>query len=135
MKDMKPFAFFVLIFTLFTSCGQKFLNETVSGVYVPVGYVNTFDTLKLKGNGTYTRKLLDKSRQLAWEMEGHWFLENSNELKFRSFFVNLDRDLATYPDLVIDTTGGWSSILEMKNDTITFCLGYFDGENCYQKIK
>lgn len=131
---MKPLMILICSSFLLVSCHQKFTIETVSGIYVPKNYIYTFDTIQLTPSGNYTRKLYDKSRNSGWKMTGKWFLGKNGELELRSFFVNFDRDLSLYPELVLDTTGGWSAIFEMNSDTIQFCVGHYEGLNCYHKI-
>lgn len=118
-----------------TSCVERFNKEEVYGIYAAVGYKNTFDTLWLKENEVYHRKVYDKNKKLVLEMDGKWTIKNNEEIQFYSFYFNLDDDLIKFPESVKDTTGGRSAILETDNGTIQFCVGYYQGENCYQKIK
>ncbi len=125
----------ILLLLALASCAQHFTKQEVLGTYVPVGYKNTFDTIQLRQDGVYHRKVFDKSSKLILEMDGKWEIRNDAEIQFYSFYFNLDDDLIKFPELVKDTTRGRSGILEMHNNTIQFCLGYYQGENCYQRVK
>lgn len=130
---MKNIAFFILVFL--SSCDVQFQEKELYGVYAPVNYKNTFDTIQLKPQGTYHRKVFNKNNKLVLEMNGKWSLENNTIIHFDSYFLNLDRDIAKFPALLKDTSGGGGGRLEFRNKTIQFCVGYHEEENCYQKIK
>lgn len=119
----------------FASCDEHFEAEELYGYYAPVGYKNTFDTIQLKPDSVYHRKVYDKNSELVLEMNGKWQIERNNILHFTPFYLNLDVDLAKFPQSVNDTSGGWQGRLETRKGVIGFCVGYFENENCYRKVR
>jgi len=124
----------MLLVTL-SSCDQQFTESDLYGVYSPMNYKNTLDTIQIKSGGIYHRKVYDRNGNLALEMSGKWNIKGRNEIQFYSFFQNLDRDIFQFPELLSDTTGGLSATLESKENTIQFCIGHYQGKNCYRKNK
>jgi hypothetical protein len=117
-----------------TSC-SFFTNETsLYGKYVPVNYKVTFDTLVLKQNQIYSRKIYDKDKKIVFSTTGKWKLVNGTKIVFENFFENFDRDLNRFPELLSDTLGGVEVVIETGLNNNSFCFGYFPGENCYNKI-
>lgn len=120
---------------LLSSCDDHFEKNELLGNYASVNYKNTFDTIQLKPHGEYHRRIYDRNNKLALESNGKWSLEKNTIIHFDSYFLNLDRDVAQFPELLQDTVGGGGGHLEARNNTIQFCVGYHPGEDCYQKIK
>jgi hypothetical protein len=123
-----------ILILFFSSCDIHFTEKEMYGFYSPENYKNTYDTIYLKPQGIYHRKVFDKNRKLALEMYGKWVLEKNTTIRFESFFLNLDRDIIKFPELLSDTSdngGGW---IDTKKNNIQFCVGYNEGENCYQKV-
>jgi hypothetical protein len=133
-----------LIYLLFTvlflsSCVDSFTEQEILGTYTPVDYRNCFDTIQLKINGVYHRRVYDIKKHLVLDMNGKWHFKNKKNsvIEFSSYFHNLDRDLIKFPELVTDTIGSWSHMIERSNKRIEFCVGYYSADlsnqNCYQK--
>ena len=125
----------LLALVLLSSCDEHFKEKQLYGTYAPLNYKNTFDTIQLNSHGEYHRWIYDVNNKLALKVAGKWRLEKNTILHFDSYFLNLDRDVAKFPELLQDTLGGGGGLIETHNGTIQFCVGYYDGENCYQKIK
>ena len=128
------YCLFILTF-LFSSCDQHFEEEELYGYYSPVGYKNNFDTIQLMPQGVYHRKVYDKNNKLLLESDGKWKLENKSAVHFDSFYLNFDDDLVKFPDNVKDSSAGWRGSLESRDNAIEFCVGHYQGENCYRKVK
>lgn len=131
MKALKV----VSVLLVLTACNKRFNEKDLYGCYSPVGFQNTYDTICLKADGIYHRKVYDKNKSLVLETTGKWFVEKKAIIHFDNFFLNLDRDIVKYRELVQDTLGGGGGLLENKKGIIQFCVGYHEGENCYQKIR
>lgn len=134
---MKSIRLIVITTTLFFSC-KSYTEKEIIGLYAPVNYNNTFDTIRLIEGGKYYRKVYDKNKTLVLKMEGKWNV-HSDIIEFESpYFYNLDRDLIKYPELMEDTVSNGNGYVGLKNGTIEFCIGYFSADlpdqNCYQKI-
>jgi hypothetical protein len=128
---MKYLLFFITCFSLL-SCNIN--EEDVFGYYAPINYKNTFDTIQIKDNGIYHRKVYDKDRNLLLEMDGKWrFANGRSSIQFSSFFLNLDSDI--YPEQLSDTLGEWQASINKHGNSIEFCVGYYVDENCYRKIQ
>jgi len=130
---MKVF-YLIFISLALSACNSRYEVNDLIGCYSPIGYVNTYDTICLNSNNTYCRKVYDKNKNLVLNMSGKWYLERNSTIQFNSFFLNLDRDIEKYNELIQDTLGGWSAMIENPKNKLTFCIGYYDGDNCYQKI-
>lgn len=130
---MKYF-FLILNIIFFVSCVERFEENEIYGKYSPIGYKNTYDTIEIKANGIYYRKIYNNEKSLVQNINSKWRIENKNQIQFDAFFINLDRDISKFPDLLNDTLNNWGAILETTNNKINFCIGFFDKENCYQKI-
>lgn len=120
---------------LLTACDFHFTENNLYGSYIPINYKNTYDTICIKPQKLYNRKVYDKNNNLVLNMQGRWELGENGTIRFHSFFLNLDRDVSKYPELLKDTLsdgGGWIS---KKDGIIQFCVGYNTGENCYKKVK
>lgn len=125
----------LLLWLLFCSCDEHFTEKELYGYYAPVGYKNNFDTIELKPKGVYYRKVYDKNNKLLLDTKGRWQFENNHSLKIDSFYLNLDNDLVRFPYLIKDIDMGITTYFDLKNGVIQFCVGYHQGENCYQKLK
>lgn len=126
-------AFFILI--LLSSCDERFEEKEVYGYYAPIDYKNSFDTIQLQPDGLYHRKVYDKNHKLILSMNGKWIFAKDHSIKLSSYYLNHDDDLVKFPYNVNDTFGEAETYFETKNGKIQFCLGYYQGENCYYKIK
>ena len=129
-----------LLSIFFFSCSNSIDLEDAVGTYVPENYENNFDTITLRSKGVYHRKVYDSDGNLVLNMKGKWMLgENKDEIRFRSFYLNLDDDLVKFPESVQDTSGGWSGLIEKEIGEMKFCLGYYSADlpdqNCYKKIR
>jgi len=68
------FSLSLYFIALFTRC--SFSENEMIGMYTPVNYKNTLDTINLQFNGNYHRKIYDKNRKLMLEMDGKWNMIN-----------------------------------------------------------
>lgn len=130
--------YLIWLFTLalLSSCDEHFEEKEMYGYYTPIDYKNNFDTLQLQPEGLYYRKVYDRNKKLLLEMNGKWKFENNHTLKLETFYHNLDDDLVKFPESVKDTTSGVTTSFESRNNTIQFCVGYYNDEkNCYGKVK
>lgn len=131
MKNLYALSLLVLL----SSCDENFKEKELYGNYAPINYKNTFDTIQLKPQGVYHRRVFDSNNKLVLKMDGKWSLEKNTIIHFNSYFLNLDRDVAKFPELLQDTSGGGGGLLGTHNGTIQFCVGYYETDNCYRKIK
>lgn len=126
----------LFLILLFSSCVEHFEEKEVYGYYTPVCYKNNFDTVWLKPDGIYHRKVYDRNKKLLLEMNGKWSLtEQKSKLKIDGFYLNLDDDLVKFPHLVMDTNMELISVIKTNNNAIEFCVGHRPDENCYQKVR
>jgi hypothetical protein len=126
---------YIFSFLFFCSCTEIQTEKKILGTYVPIGYKNTFDTITLMIKGNYQRKVYDKFNRLALSTTGRWKIDARNSITFKSFFLNFDRDVAQYPELLKDTSMELSVNLSKKDDSFYFCTGYYDDESCYIQKK
>ena len=117
----------------FVGCSVS--EDEIVGSYAAVGYVNCVDTIVLSQGGSYERKVYAANGNPLLRMRGRWELVDRARVTFHSFFFNLDRDLLKFPELLTDTTGGMSVIVERRNGSFGFCTGYLEGENCYSRVE
>lgn len=128
---MKQVVTFVLLISIISCMPSK---QEVVGKYVAQNYKNTFDTILILDGGLYERKVYDRKNELVLKMKGSW--EYSNQLlTLNSFFLNFDRDLELYPELLSDTTMVMEVLLTKNLNGLKFCTGHFENENCYTKIR
>jgi hypothetical protein len=125
----------ILLIPFLTSCARIHESSDLYGRYAPVGYKNTFDTIELKADNLYNRKIYSKENKQVSKMIGKWSFRNSGAIRFESFFLNLDRDIVKYPELLFDTTSGVSASIERQHGTVRFCVGYNEFANCYEKLE
>ena len=118
-----------------TSCDNSYTEKELYGSYTPVGYKNTFDTIELKPQNIYHRKVYDKNNKLVLEMNGKWIMKSTDKVQFSDFFFNLDRDVSKFPELLTDTDMSVETFFETRKGVIGFCTGYYQDSNCYRKVK
>lgn len=128
---MKSFFCLILLTVLF-SC-QNIGENDIYGKYVPISYVNTFDTLTIYKNGKCNRVVYDKNGKKLLNYNSKYTL-NGHTIKFSDFYLNLDIDLVAFPEDESDANTTFTTFFEKKNSDIVLCFGYHDGENCYKKI-
>jgi len=134
---MKMTGIFFLIGLLLGSC--SYTEKELIGAYSPTEYKNTFDTIQLKKNNEYHRKVYDINKKLVLEIDGKWSIEE-DVIEFKSpYFLNLDRDLVQFPELLQDTKSNGIGYIYSNNGTIEFCVGHLSAslpnQNCYHKLK
>ncbi len=134
LERMKPLISTLFIGTFFLSCDGQFKENELYGYYAPINYKNTFDTIQLQPHRKYHRRIYDNKSNLVLEMDGKWNLEKNTVIHFDSGFLNLDRDVVLFPELLNDTSEGWAGWIDIKQGRINFCVGYHEGENCYLKL-
>ncbi|RVU02626.1 hypothetical protein EOD41_01415 [Mucilaginibacter limnophilus] len=123
---------FLFIILFISSCVSKG-DQDIYGLYTPVNYVNTFDTIQLKQGGIYERRIFDRDNNLAFSMKGKW--ERKGQIiTFKNFFLNLDRDIKKFSELLTDTSGTIDVQYDVRNDIVVFCAGYYEEQNCYEKL-
>ncbi|MEP6464911.1 MAG: hypothetical protein ABJB05_01340 [Parafilimonas sp.] len=131
---MKIVVLFAIIILIFSACDNSYKEKELYGAYVPIDYKNTFDTIILKPNGEYNRKIYNKNNKRVLDMNGEWEFKNSNRLKIEGFYLNLDDDLIKFPNSINDTDMSIDTYFETQNSVIKFCVGYHHNGNCYKKI-
>lgn len=134
---MKRVIVFCLMILLFISC-RSYSEKDLIGVYTPVNYRNTFDTIHLKKNNKYYRTVYNKSKERVIEIRGEWSVRE-DVIEFKSlYFLNLDRDLVMYPELLQDTESNGLGYIWKKVGVFEFCVGYFGvdlpNQNCYRRL-
>ncbi|PWN65880.1 hypothetical protein [Chryseobacterium oncorhynchi] len=125
--------FIYLISFVITSCSNIKENE-LYGKYIPISYHNTYDTLVIKKNKEYERRVYNHNKKLLLDYKSTFQLESLGSIKFDNFYLNLDRDLVKMPEDVKDTDMSMTTNFEKKDKDIIICFGYHEGENCYKKI-
>jgi hypothetical protein len=127
----------LVVFTLLIleSCDEYFNERDLYGYYVPIGYVNTFDTIQLKPNSLYHRVVYDKNSKLLLKMEGQWIFKGGNRIVLNSLYLNLDDNLVEFPESANDTTTEMDAYFKTKGGHIQFCVGQYVDSNCYQKLE
>ncbi len=121
----------VLLLLLF-SC-QNISSEDIYGKYSPISYKNSFDTLTINKDGIYNRRVYDKKKKRLLNYNSKYKLEG-NTINFDDFYLNLDKDLVTFPEDINDVDMTYTTFFEKKDKNITLCFGYHSGENCYKKV-
>lgn len=124
----------ILFLLPLVSCVHNYTKQELQGIYIPIGNKNNSDSIQLLNNGTFKRKIYDKNKKLVLEAEGTWQM-NANKIKFKKFYLNLDQDFAEGNTKLDDGYYDIETVLETSNNTIQFCVGYYERENCYLKIK
>ena len=117
---------------------RSFTEKEMIGTYSPSDYKNTYDTIQLNEHNKYHRKVYDINKKLILERKGAWIVEE-DVIDFKSpYFLNLDRDLEKFPELLQDTISNGVGYIYLINGTINFCVGNASAslpQNCYQKLK
>lgn len=131
LRSLKLFYSLILLYLNF-SC--QIDPEKVYGKYVPDSYKNTYDTITIETNGSYKRVIYDKTGKKLLSYEAKYKL-NANSIKFDDFYLNLDKDLKRFPEDVEDIDMTYTTSFERKGQNIFLCFGYYEGKNCYEKIK
>lgn len=121
----------VLLLLLF-SC-QNISSEDIYGKYSPISYKNSFYTLTINKDGIYNRRVYDKKKKRLLNYNSKYKLEG-NTINFDDFYLNLDKDLVTFPEDINDVDMTYTTFFEKKDKNITLCFGYHSGENCYKKV-
>lgn len=129
MRRINQLFLVITFFILGCSIGDK----EIAGIYAAIGYNNTKDTIVLCNDGIYERKVYDNNNRLVLKTEGKWSYKDGL-ITMRSFFLNLDRDVSEYPELLKDTTMRMQVLVEKEGGVIKFCTGYLNNENCYGKV-
>jgi hypothetical protein len=121
-------------FTFVSSCFLPYKKNEIVGTYVPINYTKNLDTIVLRVDNTYQRKVYDLTGRLLLSMVGQWTFDGHQGIEFTSFYLNLDDDLTSFPELASDTTLAMKTPLETENGKFQFCIGYYLGKNCYQRV-
>lgn len=108
--------------------------KEIPGTYAAEGFVETKDTIWLKADGNFERVIYSSKNSNKWAMHGKWEYGSHSSLELNSFFINHDRDIAAFPELINDTIGGYRTLIERNGGEIQFCLGPFEGQHCFRKI-
>ena len=124
----------VLFLMILSSCSYFISKKEICGTYAPLDYKNTYDTIVIKENNIYTRRIYDANNNLKMEMQGSWKIVDGNKVQFWSFFFNLDRDIDKYPELLEDTTGGMQVLFYKKKGKTEFHFGYYN-DIIYRKVE
>jgi hypothetical protein len=133
---MKVWLGIVLLVLAATGCRRQFRMSDLEGTYVPVDFNNTTDTIRLVRNGVYQRVVYNVSNEMVLKMSGRWeFDPLGNALRLHGFYLNLDDDLASFPELVNDTSMEMNTIVQQSTMGVQFCVGYISGENCYCRVR
>ena len=83
--------------------------------------------------------IININKKLVLETNGIWSVDE-DVIVFKSpFFLNLDRDLEKFPELLHDTISNGVGYIYLYNGTIKFCVGLssasLPSQNCYRKLK
>ncbi|HPE55274.1 MAG TPA: hypothetical protein P5514_04840 [Bacteroidales bacterium] len=84
---------FFLIFVLFKTCDIAVTKSNLSGKYVYNQSKNTFDSLFINNNGTYTQKLYDKNKELIFENTDKWKFRDYTGVSFDNLLLNEDEQI------------------------------------------
>lgn len=124
-----------LLLLLLTSCDPHFNEKDLYGCYSSINFQNNYDSIQLKANGIYKRKVYDKNRKLVLEMSGMWHVERDDIIDFKSFYLNMDDDLVQFPESAKDTSFDLQALIKNKNGKIQICIQPYDKKYLYSKIK
>jgi len=128
--------FSVLIVLFCVSCLEYYSKEKIIGTYTAKYFKNNYDTIEIKSNGRYYRRVYDKNHKLLLNANSTWELRNLDyQIYFSNFYLNSDDDLLKFPEDVVDTTGELQVSLQTKSGIIYFSTGVYENEDCYYKIK
>ncbi len=129
---MTPRLYSLLFLCILIGCKES-PQESYMGTYAAVSYTNTKDTIYILSQDVYVRKVYDRNGQLALNMKSSWEV-TSDGINFHSFFLNLDRDIIQYPELLFDTVMDMNVSVKKNILKIRFCTGYLENQNCYVKL-
>lgn len=132
-RKIKHNTYFILVLLLLLFSCQNISSEDIYGKYSPISYKNSFDTLTINKDGTYNRRVYDRKKKRLLNYNSKYKLEG-NTIKFDDFYLNLDKDLVTFPEDINDVDMTYTTFFEKKDKNITLCFGYHSGENCYKKV-
>lgn len=83
----------LLVILLFKTCDITVTKRNLTGTYVYNQSKNTFDSLFIYKNGTYTQKLYDKSRKLIYKNTDKWKFWDFTFVSFDNFLLNEDEQI------------------------------------------
>ena len=135
---MKKILLILLLLTVY-ACMRNFNEKEMIGTYSPLDYKNTYDTIQLNDHNIYRRKVYDINKKLVLDTKGIWSIDEDIIVFKSPFFLNLDRDLEKFPELLQDTISNGVGYIYLYNGTIKFCVGHasasLPNQNCYRKLK
>lgn len=125
-----------LLITIFmlTMCSSYQSEDNLIGKYANLSNTNTYDTILLLKGGRYERHIYDKSNNFIKKFEGSWTFNSERKIVFADFFMNLDRDLVKFPELLNEPYGHFETSIDRNSQGLYFCTGYED-DYCYQKLQ
>ncbi|HMN04422.1 MAG TPA: hypothetical protein PKD45_01745 [Flavobacteriales bacterium] len=115
-------------------CGEYYDAESFAGIYTPTSFVNSYDTIMFEPDGTYQRTVHDSLGNMVKTYIGSWTIRGGHEISIGYFFLNLDYDLARYPEAAMDSSMHITMQIRDINGNTGFCVGYLPGEYCYKRI-
>ena len=83
---MKAF-FSIIILTLLVSCDESFRSDEIIGVYVPIGYKNSYDTIWIRPDSLYSRKVYNAENKIVLTTTQKYVFINNNIIDF-FYFLN-----------------------------------------------
>lgn len=122
----------IIIFML-TMCSSYQSEDNLIGKYASLSNTNTYDTISLLRERRYERHIYGKSNNFIKKFEGSWSFNSEGKIVFADFFMNLDRDLVKFPELLNETYGHFEISINKNSQGLYFCTGYED-DYCYQKV-
>ncbi|MDR6735215.1 hypothetical protein [Sphingobacterium sp. 2149] len=127
------FLFFILVLV---SC--SYYSGEMIGTYSPDNYTNTYDTIQLGTNNIYYRRVYDRNKKLVLKTKGKWKVDHDLIVFEPPYFLNLDRDLVKFPELLNDTISNGIGYIGVNSGRIEFCVGHFSADipnqNCYKRV-
>jgi hypothetical protein len=118
-----------------SACWNSHDLESFSGTYVPVNFLNNFDTIVFKADGSCQRVVRDTSGKTIRSMNGTWTIRGGHEISVEHFYLNFDDDLIRFPTTAMDDSTHVVRQIVDRGDRLGFCVGYITGEYCYQRIR
>jgi len=137
IKVMKTTNFLLGCFFFAVLCAgcMRYTKSDAIGKYTAVDYKNSRDTITLFENNSYHRVIYDSFGKKLLDYTNHWSMEEPSNINFHRFIFNYDSDYNKYPELLEDTLGGGTVVIEKVNDGIGFCTGHDLWTYCYKKIE
>jgi hypothetical protein len=117
-----------LCFLSYQFHGCYFPRSEVVGTYTARHFLNNRDTVHLRTDGSYHRKVLDHQGHLALDMEGTWRLRH-DVLELDAWYDNLDDDLVKWPEKACDNDMDMQFLLSRRPFNITFQTWEMEGEH------